>query len=168
VEAGSRHAGACLALVGVFVLLLKCCREERAGALACRYRWFGCSVSILVLLLFVIVDVNPCADAVVVVVVAKPMSVTYGQRPSIMLIEPGVFLLRLRSRAAIGCADDAPVRVVGQRLGDADVVDNCVVVGHGLDDESAPIRLRSRGVFLLRLRSRAACRGALTTHRCAL
>ena len=65
-----------------------------------------------------------------------------------MLIEPGVFLLRLRSRAAIGCADDAPVRVVGQRLGDADVVDNCVVVGHGLDDESAPIRLRSRGVLM--------------------
>ena len=66
-----------------------------------------------------------------------------------MLIEPGVFLLRLRSRAAIGCADDAPVRVVGQRLGDADVVDNCVVVGHGLDDESAPIRLRSRGGVLM-------------------
>ena len=40
------------------------------------------------------------------------------------------------------------MRVVGQRLGDADVVDNCVVVGHGLDDESAPIRLRSRGVLM--------------------
>ena len=81
-----------------------------------------------------------------------PLSATnallaYGQRPSITLT----------SRACSCCGFEVvrPCRgaltthrcVVGH-LSDADVVDNFVVVGHGLDDESAPIRLRSRGMLM--------------------